>query len=63
MIFARRFGLQEKRKIFTKAEHNFILKNRSKLSLKEIASKLGKGEYSVRYYAQTQGWEFKKILK
>jgi hypothetical protein len=59
MVVARRFGLQEKKVAFTRKEQNFIAKNRNILSIKEIAQHLGKGEYSIRYYAQTKGWVFK----
>ncbi|MDP2365051.1 MAG: hypothetical protein Q8M94_14940, partial [Ignavibacteria bacterium] len=58
-VVARRFGLVDKRVIFLKKEMDFIYRNHNKLSLKEISGILNRGEYSIRYYAQSKGWIFK----
>ena len=59
LVVARRFGLVEKKVIFSKKEKDFIRINHNKLSLKEIAGKLNRGKYSIRYYAQSKGWIFR----
>jgi len=59
LVFARRSGLVHHVRPFTKKEHAYIETHKGIMPLAAIAKKIGRGEYAVRYYGQTQGWEFR----
>jgi hypothetical protein len=57
VIAGRWMGLQAKKNPFTRSEHRFIASQHGKIPLKDIARHIDRGEYAVRYYGQTQGWD------
>lgn len=59
LVYARRSGLVHHVRPFTKKEHAYIETHKGIMPLAAIAQKIGRGEYAVRYYGQTQGWEFR----
>jgi hypothetical protein len=58
IIAGRWMGLQAKKNPFTRSEHRYIASQHGKIPLKDIARHIDRGEYAVRYYGQTQGWDF-----